>query len=98
MRLNYGPDQPVPEFNFVTEDTVDLGALSRAVEGFVRAGLDIPQWWVRNQAGIADPEEGDELLRGQEFIANEGQSDTVTDDADAGEGQLNDDQGADVDE
>ena len=98
VRLNYGPEQMVPEFNFVTEDTVDLGALSRAVEGFVRAGLDIPQWWVRNEAGIADPEEGDDLLRGQEFIANEGQSDSITDDPSAGEGRTDDGEGTIDDE
>lgn len=90
VRLNYGSEQQVPEFEFITEDVVDVGALSRAVEGFVRAGLDIPQWWVRDKAGIADPEEGDELLRGQEFIAYEGQSDTVTDEPEAGEGTVDD--------
>jgi phage gp29-like protein len=73
VRLNYGPDQLVPWFEFVTEDAVDLGALSRAIEGLVRAGLDIPQWWVRDRAGIAAPGEGDELLRGQDFIDSEGQ-------------------------
>lgn len=90
VRLNFGAEQPVPEFNFITEDSVDMGALSRAVEGLVRAGLDIPQWWVRNKAGIADPEEGDELLRGQEFIEDDGESDTITDDVDAGEGAVDD--------
>ena len=89
VRLNYGADQQVPWFEFVTEDAVDLGALSRAIEGLVRAGLDIPQWWVRNRAGISDPEESDALLRGQDFISSEGQESNADEPgpgSDSGEG------------
>jgi phage gp29-like protein len=65
VRLNFGADVMVPGFHFVTEDVVDLGSLARATQSFVAAGLEIPQSWVRDRAGIADPEPGEGLLLGQ---------------------------------
>jgi len=70
-RLNFGADTMVPGFHFVTDDAVEVGALARAVEGLVRAGLEIPQWWVRDKAGIADPEPGEDVLLGQDALVSE---------------------------
>lgn len=70
VKLNFGKDTMVPGFHFVTDDAVDMGALSRAIEGFVRGGLEVPQWWVRDKAGIAEPEPGEKLMKGEDFIGD----------------------------
>lgn len=64
VRLNFGKDTMIPGFHFITDDVEDLGAYSRAVEGFVRAGLEISQDEVRDKAGFKNPEPGEEILRG----------------------------------
>jgi len=71
VRLNFGPNVPLPTFEFVTDDTVDIGALSRAVEGLVRAGVKLKQEWVRDKFGAPDPEEGDDLCLGKEVLQAE---------------------------
>lgn len=102
VRLNFGTDTALPLFFFVTDDTVDIGALSRAVEGLVRAGCEIPQPWVRDKFGAPDPQPGDKLCLGKEVLQAEmgdyiptnvqfqgevpGAQDDSTDDADEGSG------------
>lgn len=62
VRMNFGTDVLIPSFRFITEDTPDLGALARGVEGLVRAGLRIPAPWVRDKIGMPEPGEEDEIL------------------------------------
>ncbi len=68
--MNFGPETPLPLFAFSTDDAVDLVALSEALEKFTdpidgsTPRIAITQKWVRDQAGIPNPEE-DEPLVGQ---------------------------------
>jgi phage gp29-like protein len=62
MRWNFGPDVLIPDFKFITEDAVDLVAFSTGVKTLRDAGLPIQTSWVRDQAGIPEPLEGEELL------------------------------------
>jgi len=71
VRLNFGAGTPLPKFAFATDDAVDVGAFSRAVEGLVRAGSKLKQEWVRDKIGAPDPEPGDELLLGKEVLQAE---------------------------
>lgn len=62
VRLNFGPTAPIPRFLFLTEDATNLLEFSAGVKNLAEAGLRVPQKWVRDQAGIPDPEEGEEVL------------------------------------
>ncbi|MGB0873593.1 MAG: phage portal protein family protein [Solirubrobacterales bacterium] len=62
IRWNFGPDVAIPDFVFITEDGVNLNEFSEGIERLTNAGLRIPASWVRDQAGIPDPDEGDETL------------------------------------
>ncbi len=74
VRLNFGADVELPPFFFITDDTVDIGALSRAVEGLVRAGVKLKQDWVRDKFGAPDPEPDDDICLGKEVLmAGEGE-------------------------
>lgn len=64
VRMNFGADVMVPEFEFVTQDAVDLVPFATSMKLLSEAGTKIPQAWVRDVAGIPDPVEGDELLGG----------------------------------
>ena len=66
IRLNFGPTAPVPILRFLTEDAEDLQAFSKSIQQFVDAGLRIPAAWVRDRAGIPDPDEEEEMLGGEE--------------------------------
>lgn len=73
VRLNFGPTVALPVFSFATDDAIDVGAYSRAVEGLVRAGAKLKQTWVRDKIGAPDPEPGDDILLGKEVLqAQEG--------------------------
>lgn len=63
VRYNFGRVR-LPTFRFITEDTADMEALSKAIE---RLGdkLDIPAAWTRAQLGIPEPDEGEELVGGR---------------------------------
>lgn len=71
MRMNFGADRPPPIFMFITDDTIDIGALARAIDALVRAGLKIPQDWARDKAGIPDPDPEDEILLGRTYVEAE---------------------------
>lgn len=62
VRMNFGSRAIVPDFHFITEDIPDMGGLARGVEGLVRAGMRIPQWWVRDKLGMPELSEDDEIL------------------------------------
>lgn len=64
---NFGPNAPIPEFRFLTEDQGNLAELSKAIAGLVKSGLRIPAKWVRATFGIPEPENGDELVTGETF-------------------------------
>jgi phage gp29-like protein len=62
VQLNFGPNVRIPTFTFATQDALDLEAFSKGVKNLKEAGLRIPQSWVREEAGIPEPAEGEELL------------------------------------
>ncbi len=62
IRMNFGADVLVPEFEFLTADGVDIKAYSESILNFRKAGLRIRAADVRSTAGLSEPEEGDELL------------------------------------
>jgi len=60
--LNYGPNVPLPNVAFQTEDATDLNQFSEAVTKLKDAGLPIPLWYVYDVTGIPQPQEDDEVL------------------------------------
>lgn len=62
-RLNWGPGVRASRFRFITEDAADLVSFSTGIKTLVDAGLRIPAVWARDQAGIPEPEEDDELVQ-----------------------------------
>lgn len=62
IALNFGTSVKVPRFEFITQDPVDLKAFSEGVKNLKEAGTRIAQVWVREQAGIPEPTEGEEVL------------------------------------
>lgn len=74
IELNFD-DVIVPRFEFVTEDSVDLKAFSEAVAGLATAGVVIPAAWVREQAGIPEPKDGEETIGGTPETETEGGED-----------------------
>lgn len=61
-RMNYGPDVRPYRLRFLTDDALDLANFSTGVKNLKDAGTRIPAVWVRGQAGIPEPEEGEEIL------------------------------------
>lgn len=62
VRMNFGPDHAIPEFQFLTEDAVDIGAYAVAIKNLRDAGLEIAAKDVRGKVGLSEPDEDDELL------------------------------------
>jgi len=62
IRLNFGDRVRVPEFIFLTEDSLDLEAFSNAMAKLRTAGLNIPASYVRDRVGMPPPKAGEELL------------------------------------
>lgn len=60
--LNFGAGVRPARFRFLTDDATDLASFADAVKKLREAGTRIPAVWVRDQAGIPEPEEGEELL------------------------------------
>lgn len=61
--MNYGKTVDVSRFIFQTEDPVDLLAFAQAIQALRDAGLErVPAAWVRDQAGMPEAEEGEEVL------------------------------------
>lgn len=59
--LNVPPNVERGAFIFHTEDAVDLKTFAMGIEALVRAGVRIPQKWIRNQSAIPDPKDGEEI-------------------------------------
>lgn len=62
VRMNFGDSVEIPYLCFATQDTVDLKAFAESLE-MMSPLLDIPIEWVRDQAGIPAPTDGDEILK-----------------------------------
>lgn len=60
--LNFGPDIAIPRFEFILEEPADLEAFGTALSLLVDAGLEIPQKWAREHAGIPEPKDGEAIL------------------------------------
>lgn len=64
VRLNFGPQAPVPYIRFITDDIADMVAVANALEKLTGPSvrMRVPANWARDELGIPDPEDGDELL------------------------------------
>jgi phage gp29-like protein len=64
IEMNFGPGAVVPEFRFVTRDSADLKMMAEAVKilGGKDVQLRIGADWVRDECGIPEPDDDDELV------------------------------------
>jgi phage gp29-like protein len=62
VRMNFGDNVAIPSFQFLTDEEVDLAALSTALDKLASRGLRIPARWCRSTFGIPEPEEDEEVL------------------------------------
>lgn len=60
--VNLGADVRCPAPWFQTEEATDRKAFSEAIKTLTEAGLPIPAKWVRDEIGMPEPVEGEELL------------------------------------
>lgn len=60
--LNFGPNTPVPQFEFITQDPTDFKAFAEAIATLQGAGARIPERWVYEEGGIPMPREGEAIL------------------------------------
>lgn len=65
VRRNFGPDAPIPLFRFLTDDAIDVKAFAEGVKLLVDCGVKMSQRWVRDRAGIPEPERDEEILLGR---------------------------------
>ena len=75
VRYNFGDSADVPAFVFITEDKEDIAAFGDGVGKLRKAGLRIGAKWVRDQVGMPEPEEGEEMLGDGEGSHDETDSD-----------------------
>lgn len=80
VRLNYGDAEPIPWFGFITEERDDFTTFMAGVRDATDAGVDIPQEWVRDQAGIREPKPGERLVGGALYDPLAGTEDDAEDD------------------
>jgi phage gp29-like protein len=78
VRLNFGDSIEPLRLEFITQDPIDLEAFSKAISNLATSKLRIPQSWVREQAGIPEPQDDEPVL-------GEGEDDGSGEDG-AGEG------------
>lgn len=62
VRENFGDGVMVPDFEFLTEEAKDSAAFSLAILNLARAGLRMSAKWVRDEMGMPEPEDGEELI------------------------------------
>jgi phage gp29-like protein len=60
--LNFGPSVRPPKLVFLLEETADMGLFSSGIKALVDAGLRVPAVWAREELGIPEPEEGEEIV------------------------------------
>ncbi len=64
IRMNFGPDVPVPGFSFVFDKTEDIVAVSSAVVNLVKSGVELVAAEVRQRCGFRDPKPGEVVVGG----------------------------------
>lgn len=69
VAVNIGADVRVPVPWFQTEESADQKAFSEAVKNLQDAGLRIPAKWVRDEVGMPEPLDGDEVLEPPKPVA-----------------------------
>ncbi len=62
VRLNLGPEAPVPVFQFTREEPVDTRAMVETFTGAARLGVRVPRLWAQGKLGIPEPAEDEEVL------------------------------------
>jgi phage gp29-like protein len=62
IAVNIGGDLRCPVPWFQTDESIDRKEFSEAVMNLRKAGVRIPAKWVRDEVGMPEPVEGDELL------------------------------------
>ncbi len=94
VAVNLGEDVLVPTPWFATDESVDQLAFAQTVETLAPY-MRIPARWVRDEVGMPEPKEGEELLTG--MTANEGgaEEDSENDEDDGEEPESNEDDDSD---
>lgn len=64
IRVNLGEDVLVPTPWFQTDESTDQFKFAQAVNKLVSAGVRIPAKWVRDEIGMPEPKEGEEVIGG----------------------------------
>ncbi len=62
IQLNYGPQAAYPRLKIARDEPEDLAALAASLGMLVPIGLKVSQKEIRDRFGLAEPEEGDEIL------------------------------------
>ncbi len=62
VRMNFGDKVRVPVALLVADEGVDRLQFAQAIQALQHAGLRIPAKWVRNEFGMPEPLEGEELV------------------------------------
>ncbi|MFC1059552.1 DUF935 domain-containing protein [Pasteurella multocida] len=65
LQINIDPNispSRVPYFEFDTKEYADLSVLADAIPKLVSVGVRIPENWVRDKAGIPEPQENETIL------------------------------------
>lgn len=61
VRMNFGANEEVPVFSFVTAETANIESFGKAMADLSPV-LRLPAKWAREQIGAPEPDEDDELL------------------------------------
>lgn len=96
VRMNFGADVVVPEFQFVTEDPQDVVAFSQALKNLSGAGspgVRVPVRHIYEICGIPQPEEDEECVGGAGTVP-ENEGDAPTDPNDPEENETPDEEPA----
>ncbi|MDA0148845.1 DUF935 domain-containing protein [Vibrio sp. LaRot3] len=69
--FNFGPQERYPEIKLTIEETEDLKAWVEALTPLIDRGLKVQASDVRDKMGLADPEQGAELLHPEHQVPHE---------------------------
>ncbi len=63
VRMNFGEDVAIPHFSFITDDSADIEKVAIALDKLCgpNVRLQVSQKHVRDECGIPEPEDGEEL-------------------------------------
>jgi len=62
VRINLGEDVRCPAGLFQTEDATDRKSFAEALEKLHGTGMPIPAKWARDEVGMPEPQEGEEII------------------------------------